>query len=467
MEKVKLSEIIDAAEGKLCYGDENNIDSIYVTSVSSSSNDIEEGALFVPIIGERVNAHKFIKQAFEAGAIVSLASDDVAETEVPEGKYVIHVDDTLKAIQKVAAWYRRKFDIPVVGVTGSVGKTTTKEMLATALSAKYNVLKTAGNKNSQLGVALMMFEINSGYDIAVIEMGISEHGEMNPLTWMASPVAAVVTNIGVSHIAQLGSRENIRDEKLCIVNGFPDEGGELFLCGNDELLSKVSKDSLSVKWFGSAGGCDYKAYNIVNNDNGTAFDIKLTNGNIQHVQLGVLGLHNVHNAAAAIAIAEKFGVDIQAAVKKLGEYKPIAMRGQIFEKNGIKIIDDTYNASPDSMKSGLSVLWDMKCSGKRYAVLADVLELGSQSENLHRSVGKYIVEKYNEGMKTDVLITVGKEASYIAEEAKAVNNIDVMSFDNRDMATEYLKGNLRDGDLVIFKGSRGMKMDEIVKAILE
>lgn len=479
MEQISIRDIIENTGGTLYYGVEDNIDNVNVSSVSSNSREITKGALFIPIIGEKVNAHKFIGSAFEQGAAASLISEDIDTGSLGENEYCIMVDDTLRAIQRLAAWYRRKYDIPVIGVTGSVGKTTTKEMISTALAAGRRVLKTIGNRNSQLGVALMMFEMNSDYDIAVIEMGISEPGEMSYLTEIAAPETAFVTNIGVSHIAMLGSRENIRREKLDIVKGFRKKG-TLYVCGNDVLLSEAA-DSIAAKkaadifsedackkmemsevyTYGSIDGCDYRAENITASSEGTSFHYDGI-----EVRLCIAGVHNVHNAMAALAAAKQYGVDIEAAARALEEYRPLSMRGEITEHNGITIIDDTYNASPDSMRSAMQVLWSRDCTGRKYAVLADALELGEVSEELHREVGRYIAGEHKKGNTTDCLVTVGEAASYIAEEVKnSANDIKVMSYDNRQDAADYLTGNLKKGDTVILKGSRGMKIDEIVEML--
>lgn len=386
-----------------------------------------------------------------------------------EGCYLIRVDDTLEAIQRVAAWYRRRYDIPVVGISGSVGKTTTKEMIAAALSAEKNTVKTIGNRNSQLGVALMMFEIDTTTEIAVIEMGISEKGEMDRLTHIAAPDSAVVTNIGVSHIANLGSRRNICREKLDITHGFADEG-ILYLCGNDDMLKDITTDSEYISntgkviFYGSAPCCDVRAYNICNEGDTTSFDVDIRGEADIHVSLSVMGIHNVHNACAALCIAGHYGVNLYKAAEKLSEYAPMSMRGQVYNINGSFVIDDTYNASPDSVKSALKVLWDRKCEGRRIAVLADILELGDMSETLHSELGKYIAEAYKRGELTDMLITYGKDAKHIADMA-AAGGVCVLSFDNREDMADYLIRNLKPEDTVLIKGSRGMKMDEIVNAL--
>lgn len=488
---ISMEDVIKYTGGELICGRlPENSEKAGITSVGSDSLKIAEGGLFVAIEGERVDGHGYVGSAFENGAVAALVSKYIPETEVPDGKFCIRTDDTVSALQRLAAWYRRKFDIPVVAVSGSVGKTTTKEMIAAALSSGMNVLKTEGNMNSQLGVALMMFRLTKEHDIAVIEMGISEPDEMHRLSEIAAPDIAVVTNIGVSHIGQLGSRENIRREKLDIVRGFRKRDGIILIPSNDGMLSSpdaITKDSLSkeayevmkgltVVRYGEEDGCPYRAVNIHNVNDTTVYDIKLADGKTERIELSVLGMHNVYNSLAAVAAADYYGLDIRRAAQKIKEYKPIAMRGQIFENAGITIIDDTYNASPDSMKSGLSVLWEKQCTGRKIVVLADILELGAMSEQIHRSIGAYIAERYNGGVKTDMLFTVGKEAAFIAKEAAggirkdnynqtAKDGIIIKSFDGRDELTDYITGILKPGDMVMVKGSRGMHMDKLCEAL--
>lgn len=269
MDKISVRDICNAAHGEIYSGNEKRAGEVYVDNVTSNSKEVAKGTLFICVKGERTDGHKYIPQAVAQGAVCVLISEDIDCQGIPDECYFIKVSDTLKAFQAVAAWYRKRYEIPVIGVSGSVGKTTTKEMIACALSAGKNVVKTIGNKNSQLGVALMMFEIDKDTEIAVIEMGISEKGEMDRLTRIAAPETAVVTNIGVSHIANLGSRDNIRKEKLCITHGFENQG-ILYLCGNDDMLKNVTVDSPEISgtdriiFYGSADNCNVCAYNIQN-----------------------------------------------------------------------------------------------------------------------------------------------------------------------------------------------------------
>ena len=487
---VKVEQLVAAVGGKLLTGSGNRL----IKDVIIDSREKAEDSLFVPIIGEKTDGHKYVAGALASGAktlfmqkesaykeeILSLAKDAEA--------CVVAVEDTVSALQNFAAWYRNQFELPVVGITGSVGKTTTKEMISAALETEKKVLKTIGNKNSQIGLPLMMFYLDDSYDIAIIEMGMSEVGEMKNLTAVARPECAVMTNIGVAHIAQLGSKENIRKEKLNIINEF-DKKSVLFVNGNDTLLNNIAteitqksitmdcdevsravlKDTKALTYgISTAEEFDISAVDLVTGGSGIGFTAVINaEGTIQKVpvQLKVYGNHNVMNALAALAVAMHYGISPEKAAEGLAEYEPIAMRGQIKTVNGITWIDDTYNASPDSMKSGAQVMLSLE--GKRHiAVFADVLELGEASEQLHREVGAFLATLTEQGRTTDILVTVGTQAAFIADEAKKQGIKQAVSFASNAEATEFLKQTLTAGDVVLVKGSRGMHTEEIVKAFI-
>ncbi len=485
---VKVEQLVAAVGGELLIGNSSQI----IKEVIIDSREKAEDGLFVPIIGEKTDGHKYVAGALANGAktlfmqkessfkaeILSLAATAEAS--------VVAVENTVAALQQFAAWYRNQFIIPVVGITGSVGKTTTKEMISAALETEKHVLKTIGNKNSQIGLPLMMFYLDHSYDIAVIEMGMSEVGEMKNLSAVARPECAVMTNIGVAHIAQLGSKENIRKEKLNIVNEF-DKNSVLFVNGNDILLNKtateITQKSITIDCDEATrvvlndtkavtyGICteeaefDIYAKDLVTGGSGIGFTAVIkADGAVKQipVQLKVFGNHNVMNALAALAVAMRYGISPEKAAEGLAQYEPIAMRGQIKTVNEITWIDDTYNASPDSMKSGAQVMLSLE--GKRHiAVFADVLELGEASEHLHREVGAYLANLTEQGRKTDILITVGTQAAFIADEAKKQGLMQVKSFASNTEAAEYLRGILAAEDVVLVKGSRGMHTEEIIK----
>jgi len=488
---VKVEQLVAAVGGELLTGNGSR----FIRDVIIDSREKSEDSLFVPIIGEKTDGHKYVAGALAGGAKTlfmqkeSVYQEEILSLAKEAEACVVAVENTVTALQNFAAWYRNQFNLPVVGITGSVGKTTTKEMISAALETEKKVLKTIGNKNSQIGLPLMMFYLDDSYDIAVIEMGMSEVGEMKNLAAIAHPECAVMTNIGVAHIAQLGSKENIRKEKLNIVNEF-DENSVLFVNGNDTLLNNIAteitqksitidcdeasrvvlKDTKALTYGISAEEAEFdiSAVDLVTGGSGIGFTAVISADGTKQmvpVQLKVYGNHNVMNALAAIAVAMHYGISPQKAAEGLAEYEPIAMRGQIKTVNGITWIDDTYNASPDSMKSGAQVMLSLE--GKRHiAVFADVLELGEASEQLHREVGAFLAALTEQGRTTDILVTVGTQAAFIADEAKKQGIKRAVSFSSNTEATEFLKNTLTVGDVVLVKGSRGMHTEEIVKAFI-
>ncbi|WP_343209982.1 UDP-N-acetylmuramoyl-tripeptide--D-alanyl-D-alanine ligase [Anaerolentibacter hominis] len=465
---MRVSEIVTAVQGRLIQGNED----VEISSVSIDSREIGEGCLFVPIIGERVDAHRFLLTAFGNGAAAALISRE-QEEYAPDGTYIL-VQDTVAALQDMAAAYRDRFDIPVVGITGSVGKTTTKEMISAALKTEFSVLKTAGNRNSQVGLPLTVLTIEPEHTAAVIEMGMSERGEMEKLARVARPNIAVLTNIGVSHIGQLGSQENIRKEKLNIIDEFK-PGDVLILNGDDPLLRELAQGGVSdldektlhamadirIVTFSAEGNADYTADDIVTDGEATSFTLRTGDGRSEEIKLSVIGLHNVRNALAALVVSDFMGIPFFLAKQGLKDYRPIKMRGEVKETGGIKIIDDTYNASPDSMKSGIGVLTALPGLNRRIAVLADVKELGERSEKLHYEVGVFLADQ-----NVDILVTVGAQAREIARAVRERGrNMVTASFDQNEEAIAWLKDNIAAGDGILVKGSRGMHTEDIVSAL--
>jgi UDP-N-acetylmuramoyl-tripeptide--D-alanyl-D-alanine ligase len=447
-------EIVSACGGRLLCGNPHAA----VTSVTTDSREVLPGALFVPIRGERVDAHQFIPTVLKAGVAAVLTQEH--QTAQGPGAWIA-VKDTKEALQCIAAAYRRRFSLPVVGITGSVGKTSTKEMVALALSAGLNVMKTRGNNNSQIGVPLTMFRLSEEHGAAVVEMGMSEFGEMSRIAQVAAPDYAVMTNIGVSHIQQLGSRQNILAEKLHIADCFH-EGSVLFLNGDDDMLREIS-ETLPFKTvlYGTGAHCAFRAEQVERIGMSTRFIYVAPNGERGQAEIPVIGAHHVLNALAGLAVAQQLGVSLSAAAKALSQYQAPAMRQQIRRANGITVIDDSYNSSPDAAKSSLGVLQSF-ATGKRVAVLADMLELGSYSEKAHLDVGAFAAHS-----KVDVLITVGVRAGAIAQGALSVRrDMDCRVCKDNQQACETLKTILHSGDTVLVKGSRSMHTEEIVSFLL-
>jgi len=456
VEGMTAAEIAEAVHGKLLAGNPETV----IKHICIDSREAGEGSLFVPIIGEKVDAHKFIAQVLDQGAAgVFMSHGDVAEPD----KVHIQVKDTVKALGDLGAWYRRKFTIPIVGITGSVGKTSTKEMISAALETGFRIMKTAGNQNSQIGVPLTLFRLEKGQELAVVEMGISEFGEMENLVRFAEPDVAVVTNIGEAHIAQFGRKENTLKEKLKIAMNFT-EKQRVFLNGDDPLLRKAAAElHCPVTLFGTDEGCDYRAENIRIEDGKNCFTLIYPEGR-EEVVIQQLGLHNVLNALVAIAVARHFGIEPSVSREGLRAYEGIPMRQQINHlSRGIKVIDDTYNASPASVKSGVDVLMQLDNPGRKIAVLGDILELGDISRQCHYDTGTAIA-----GEKLQIVVTVGQEMKALAKAIiDAGAGIAVCSFDTNREAVDWLLANVSDGDAILVKGSRGMHEEEVVKALRE
>lgn len=455
MIKMTIPEIVQACGGRLLCGDETR----EVVTVTTDSRSVGPGALFVPIVGENVNAHRFLSSAVSAGAAAVLTQEHSEQ----QGECAwIAVEDTKAALQAIAAAYRTQFSIPIVGVTGSVGKTSTKEMLALALSAERNVMKTAGNFNSQLGVPLTVFGMEPQHQAAVVEMGMSEFGEMSRLATVVRPTCAVITNIGISHIENLHSQENIRSEKLHITDSFADDA-VLFLNGDDSLLAEL-RGTLPFRtvFFGTQPWCDWRAAQVKAVGGSISF-LAVSNQHRIAVSLPVPGIHNVLNALVSLAVAEHLGVALPKAAAALSHYEPPAMRQRIYYAHGITIIDDSYNASPDSLRSSVNILKDLQGSGRAVGVFADMLELGEFSRKAHFDAGVYAATS-----GVDALFTIGKEAHEIIWGAlSAEAALPVFPCTTNQQAVEKLLEFLQPGDVVAVKGSRGMKTDEIVQALIE
>ncbi len=454
MEILSAEEVLFATEGELVWG---TLDA-KVNSVSIDSRKVSEGTLFVPIHGQKINSHDFIEEVLKKGAKISLTEEERDFTGCVGT--IIKVDNTILALQRLAKYYRNKFDVTVIGVTGSVGKTTTKEMIACGIGSNMEILKTEGNHNGQIGVPLTLLNLESKHQVAVIEMGISEIGEMERLADIANVDIGVVTNIGLSHIENFKNIETTRDEKLKLVKK-PD--GYYCLNGDNPMLMQVSEDLKDrVIYFGLNGKYAYKAEEISSSGGETTF-VLVTDEFRDTVKIPCMGIHNVYNALAAITVAALLGIHLDDVKKGLMNYKGMAMRQQILKIGDITVIDDSYNASPDSAKGTIGILRNLESDGKNIVVMADMLELGEKSADLHHRLGRYIAL---EGV--DVLITVGEMASYIAKGAdEAGQQIIIEHCENNDEAFEKLINLLSPGDKVMVKGSRGMHTDVIVKKLKE
>jgi len=450
---MELSKIIEYTNGTVI-GDINlamNIE-IFVTD----SRKLNSGDFYVPLVGETFDGHDFIKEAFSKGAVGCFSEKEI---EAPKGKFVIKVDNTLQAYQDVARAYRDSTKVPLVAITGSVGKTTTKDIISAVLSEHYSVLKTEGNLNNFIGLPRTLLNYKNE-EIIVLEMGMNHFNEISVLSNIAKPDIAVLTNIGHSHIGNLGSRENILKAKMEIIEGMKETG--VIIANNDDLYLKTIKDKVKQKviTYGIKNKSDYMAYDVVMTDTDTTFKIN-DEGKIYTVKINLPGEHLVYNALAAWAVGKLNNVETQEIIAGIENFKMSKMRMDIIEKNNIKIINDTYNANPESMKAALTTLSKMN-GNRKIAVLADMLELGEMSKNIHFELGKFISD-----LKVDTVFTYGEEAKSIAKGAidGGANNENVKIFEYKEELIKELKQFLKPDDIVLIKGSRGMKMDEVVEAI--
>ncbi|MBQ5321778.1 MAG: UDP-N-acetylmuramoyl-tripeptide--D-alanyl-D-alanine ligase [Oscillospiraceae bacterium] len=424
-----------------------------ITGVSTDTRTIEKGNLFIPIIGERMDGHDYIDKAIENGAAAVLASKEIKE-EIP----TIYVENTLDALINLSAYYRSLFSPKVVGVTGSVGKTSTKEMIYAALSESLNTIKTIGNRNNEIGLPHTLFTITPETEAAVIEMGMVNRGEIDVLTRAVCPDVAVITNIGVSHIENLKTRENILLAKLEIENGLVADG-VMVLCADNDLLHSV-KGKLKHKtiYYGIRQKADIYADEIEYGDNETSFIIH--DGDKSYpAKIPTVGEHNVLNALAAFAVCKSFGLNPEASVRGLKNFESSGSRQKIYKHNGVTIIEDCYNASPDSMKAALWVLKNIKAE-RKIAVLGDMLELGEISEESHRAVGKTAAEN------ADIVFTFGPLSKITAKSAEE-QKVPSFHFEDKKALVSLLLETIKKGDAILFKGSRGMKLEEVIEGLLQ
>ncbi|WP_199616288.1 UDP-N-acetylmuramoyl-tripeptide--D-alanyl-D-alanine ligase [Paenibacillus alkalitolerans] len=453
----KLKVIEQMAKGN---GLAAHFEDITIQGVSIDSRTIKEGNLFVPII-RQLDGHNYVEEAITKGAAASLWQMD--HPNAPDNVPLIYVDDCLEALQNIAASYRRELSLKVIGVTGSNGKTTTKDMINSVLSTTYRVHKTAGNLNSQIGVPLTILDMDKSTEAAVIEMGMSERGQIARLSHIARPDIAVITMIGVSHLSTLGSREQIAAAKLEIVTGMQDNG-VLIYNGDEPLLTRGLQEmniekSISLVSFGEDETNAYRAGAVETSSEGSNFTV-----GDDKFYIPLLGAHNISNALAAIAVAAIMGIPPAKADEGLRALKITGMRMEkIITTSGFTIINDAWNASPVSLAAAIKTFEQLPGYSRKYAVLGDMLELGEQEEEFHRETGRNIDPDL-----IDYVYTVGTLGKYIALEAeKKFPSGRVRAFSSKDELIEHVKTELKDNDAILLKGSRGMQLETVVQALLQ
>ena len=417
------------------------------------SRESAKGVVFWPIKGVRFDAHQFVSQMEKDGALMSVINQTAVN---PNFKMYAPVEDTTQALLKLAKGYQRLFKLKKVAITGSNGKTTTKEMTKAVLSMKFNTHATQGNFNNHIGVPMTLFQLKHSHEAAVVEMGTSGPDEIRPLSLATEPDVAVITNIGASHLERLGDLDGVFNEKINIVAGLK-KGGTLIVNADDERLCKVKANkNFKVVTFGVRRGV-IKPEKLKWNENLCAdFYIGRT-----HFVLNVPGDHNLYDALAAIAVGEAFRIPKGDMAKALAGFVSTNMRMEIKTANGFKIISDCYNANPSSTKMALQTLGNMRIDGKRIAILGDMLELGKESGNMHKQIGMMVPE-----MNFDMLLAVGNEAKKYVEGAKTRGMKNVFHFGSVADVICFLNDKVAEGDVFLVKGSRGMHMEQVVDALL-
>ena len=449
---MKVKDILKITNGKLICGDEN----IEINDFSKDTREIKDGDTYIAIKGERFDGNDFWQNAVDSGAKVCIVSKDIGAIN---GVAIIKVEDTLKALQDIASYKRMQYDIPVVAVTGSVGKTSTKDLIASVVSEGYKTLKTKGNYNNEIGLPLTVLSLKDE-EAMVVEMGMNHFGEIRKLTNIAKPTVAVITNIGTAHIGNLGSRENILKAKLEILEGL--KGNTVIVNNDNDLLHKwalENKDKYNIITYGITNESDYMAKNIKSFEDKSEFTVSSkTDINNKKILVPVGGEHFILNSLCGVAVGEYLKVPTEKIIRGIAKLELTKKRMEILKsKSGATVINDTYNANYDSMKAAITYLKDIE-NKRKIAILGDMLELGDYSKELHEKIGEEV-----DG-NIDILITIGKEAKYIAEKSKAKQIIEC---DNIEEAIEKIKKIETKDDAILLKASNGMKLFEIASALCE
>ena len=448
-----VKDLLEATGGRLA-GPAADLNMSF-TGVKTDNRVCEKGDLFIAIVGETNDGHRFIPGALEKGAAGCLISREPDRYE--EDRFYVLVRDTTLALGDLARYYRARFRIPVVGVTGSVGKTTTKDMIAAVLSARFRVLKTAGNLNNNFGVPRMLLQLEKEHEIAVIEMGMNHLGEIDYLTGIARPDVAVITNVGDAHIGNLGSKENILKAKSEIFHGLSREGIAV-LNGDDPLLRTLEgKIPFPIRWIGQGEGCDFRAVDI---DDSHPEKLTLTAETPEgsfFLQVPQPGRHMLYSVMTAAALGQYFGMTNEEIAQGVSSYVPTAMRLDIRELEGNTVLyNGAYNANSDSMISALRTMCAAR-TARKAAVLGDMLEQGDFEEELHRKVGRAAAE-----CRLDTLVTVGRAAgAYLADEAKKAGLKDVRVCRDLEEAKEVLKDLVMEDTAILFKASHSMHLEKL------
>lgn len=460
MQSITLRKIINFSKAKLKQGKSN----LEIEDIVIDSRKVKKKYLFIAIVGENKDGHDYLKEAVDNGAAAVIVDKNFANDLIMDSDTaVLQVENTTKALQDIAHNYRMSFsNLKVIAVTGSAGKTTTKDLIHSVINQKYNCLKTNGNYNNHIGVPLTLLRLTGSEDYAVVEMGMSNLGEIDLLAKIAAPEIGVVTNVAAAHLKQLGSLEKIAQAKKELIDNLQESELAILNYDNNYTRKMGENTAAEVIYFGFADGADLKTknYDYDQEKEILRFDISYKNSNYS-LKFNKAGKYNIYNAMAAVIIGFKLGLMLEEIQVGLLKTKFSSLRMEFLElKNDVKIINDSYNANPLAVKAALDVLAAKK--GKRkIAVLASMLELGKQSALKHQEVGEYIAAG-----EIDILVTIGEKAKEFAIGAALKNSsVKVISLANKKEAVEFLKNEIEFGDLILFKGSRANKLEKIISEL--
>ncbi|MEW8956630.1 UDP-N-acetylmuramoyl-tripeptide--D-alanyl-D-alanine ligase, partial [Clostridium sp.] len=427
-------------------------------SIETDTRKLKKNSIFIALKGENFNGNDFILEAIEKGSTICIVSEIKFNIEeIPKGISIIKVEDTKRALLDLAETYRNKLDIKIVGITGSTGKTSTKDIVAAFLSSKYKVFKTKGNFNNEIGLPLMIFSLDNSYDIAVLEMGMSNLGEIHNLAKASRPDIGIITNIGISHIETLKTKENILKAKMEICDFFTKEN-MLIINKDNHMLNTLDRKNINTISIGvEEKTSDIIGTNIKLLEDGIIFDIEDKGILVGTINLPMVGKHNVLNSLLAYSVCKEFNLSVEDINKGIKNLEATSMRLDIIRKEKFTIIDDCYNASPDSMNSAIDVLASLK--GKRkVAILGTMRELGEEAEEAHREVAAYAKEK-----GIDKVIAVGEYCPMFEDGFGE----DITLFNTTDECKENIVSLIEQEDIILIKASRGMKFEKIVNKLKE
>ena len=455
METMSLGEIAAALGCPCPEGEENAV----IKQVVTDSREAVRGSLFVAIQGDRFDGHDFIAKALENGASYAVAS---RRGEYPHPERILYVEDTKRAHIAIGGAYRSKFPVRMVGITGSVGKTTTKEFVYAVLSSRYRTHKNEGNQNNEIGVPKTLFGLGPQHEAAVVEMGMTGLGEIHDLTLAVRPDVGIITSVGINHIELLGSRENILKAKLEILDGMK-EGSPLVVCADNDYLARVSDDRFVIYGYGiSNHEAQIRARDIetVGGDR-TRFTILSPWGEEKAV-IPTVGRHNVLDALAAFAAGCLMGISSRESARALSDYQPAGMRQRVVPFEGAVVVEDCYNCGPDALRAATLTLSTYPCKGKRIMVLSDMLELGDYAPQAHREAGRFAAK-----CGIDMLMAYGPLSVEYIKGAGDEGMERCLYYETREELAEAVRAAIRPGDVVWFKGSHSMKLEEVLRALYQ